>query len=110
MIEKISAEEHFICDVGWLKSRYHFSFAGYNNPLKMNFGYLRVFNDNVLKSGEGFETHPHKDMEIISYCIDGELTHKDSMGATEILKSGDIQYISAFFLILYKILNLYYLF
>lgn len=95
MIEKISAEDHFVYDIGWIKSRYHFSFAGYNNPLKMNFGYLRVFNDNVLKSGEGFETHPHKDMEIISYCIDGELTHKDSMGATELLKSGDIQYISA---------------
>lgn len=95
MIEKISADDHFLFDGGWLKSRYHFSFAGYHNPLKMNFGPLRVLNDDILKPGEGFDTHPHKDMEIISYCVEGELTHRDSMGGTEVLKPGDVQYISA---------------
>lgn len=95
MIEKISAEDHFLLNSGWLKSRYHFSFAEYHNPLKMNFIHLRVLNDDILKPGEGFDTHPHKDMEIISYCVEGELTHRDSMGVTDVLKNGDVQYISA---------------
>lgn len=79
----------------WLKSTFHFSFAEYLNPENTNFGVLRVLNDDMIQSHSGFPAHPHKDMEIITYIIYGELTHKDSMGNEEILTSGDIQYMSA---------------
>jgi redox-sensitive bicupin YhaK (pirin superfamily) len=79
----------------WLDSRHHFSFAEYYNPDNMNFGVLRVFNDDLVKPGTGFETHPHRDMEIISYVVDGELTHRDSMGNEHTLTRGQVQYMSA---------------
>jgi len=80
---------------GWLDSHFHFSFAEYYNPDNIRFGILRVLNDDVVQPGEGFATHPHKDMEIISYVIQGELSHKDSMGNAHTLTRGQAQYMSA---------------
>jgi redox-sensitive bicupin YhaK (pirin superfamily) len=80
---------------GWLDSHFHFSFAEYYNPDNMHFGVLRVLNDDQVQVGTGFDTHPHRDMEIISYVVDGELTHKDSMGNESTLTCGQVQYMSA---------------
>lgn len=82
-------------DFGWLKPRYHFSFANYYNKTRMNVGTLRVLNDDLISPNTGFEEHPHNDMEIITYVIDGVLTHKDSMGNEKEVKSGSFQYMSA---------------
>lgn len=82
-------------DLGWLKSLFHFSFAEYYNPKNMQFGMLRVVNDDLVAPNKGFELHPHRDMEIISYVVAGELTHADSMGNQRTLSRGDVQYMSA---------------
>lgn len=79
----------------WLETTYHFSFADYYNEANINFGVLRVLNDDIIAPHTGFDTHPHKDMEIITYVIEGELTHKDSMGNVGVLKRGQMQYMSA---------------
>lgn len=81
--------------IGWLDSHFHFSFADYYNPDNIQFGALRVVNDDMVQPGTGFDTHPHRDMEIISYVIDGELTHADNMGNKHSLKRGEVQYMSA---------------
>ena len=80
---------------GWLKPRYHFSFANYYNPSKLGLGSLRVLNDDLIYPGKGFDTHPHKDMEIVTYIINGEITHKDSIGNARVLSRGSMQYMSA---------------
>ncbi len=80
---------------GWLDSHHTFSFANYYNPERMNFGVLRVLNDDRVSEGMGFGTHPHDNMEIISIPLDGDLEHKDSMGNTATIKHGDIQVLSA---------------
>jgi redox-sensitive bicupin YhaK (pirin superfamily) len=80
---------------GWLDSHFHFSFAEYYNPDNMGFGALRVVNDDIVQAQTGFDTHPHKNMEIISYVIKGELSHADSMGNTSTLTRGNVQYMSA---------------
>lgn len=80
---------------GWLHSLFHFSFAEYYHPKNMQFGDLRVVNDDQIEAGMGFHTHPHKNMEIISYVVKGTLTHKDSMGNQRELTRGQIQYMSA---------------
>ncbi|MBZ9685471.1 pirin family protein [Clostridium estertheticum] len=95
MLRKIESEKMGWSDLGWLKSKFHFSFAQYYNPNNMGFGVLRVINDDLVNPHTGFDTHPHRDMEIISYVIEGELTHGDSMGNKGTLKRGDIQYMSA---------------
>jgi len=82
-------------DLGWLKSNFHFSFAGYYNPLNMQYGVLRVINDDYIMPHTGFDTHPHNDMEIISYVLEGNLSHKDSMGHSSTLQRGHVQYLSA---------------
>lgn len=82
-------------EMGWLHSTFHFSFAEYYNPDNMNFGALRVVNDDLIDAGGGFPTHPHKNMEIVSYIVDGELAHKDSMGNERTLTRGQVQYMSA---------------
>lgn len=79
----------------WLDSFHHFSFSNYYNPENIHFGVLRVVNDDRVGAGTGFDTHPHKDMEIISYVVDGELTHADSMGNKHTLGRGQAQYMSA---------------
>lgn len=95
MIKKIDHKTMGRSNLGWLQSLFHFSFADYYNPNNINFGTLRVVNDDLIKSGTGFPTHPHRDMEIISYVIDGELTHGDSMGNKRTLSRGQVQYLSA---------------
>ena len=79
----------------WLKSRFHFSFAEYNNPKNIQFGVLRVMNDDLVQRKRGFGTHPHRDVEICTYIVEGQLTHKDSMGTAETLSRGSIQFMSA---------------
>jgi len=80
---------------GWLDSHHTFSFANYYNPDRMHFGVLRVLNDDRVAAGEGFGTHPHDNMEIISIPLEGDLQHKDSMGNVAIIKEGDVQVMSA---------------
>lgn len=80
---------------GWLESYFHFSFAEYHDKNNMHYGVLRVMNDDIIKAYSGFPTHPHRDMEIITYVIAGELTHQDSMGYKETLQRGALQYMSA---------------
>lgn len=82
-------------DHGWLKSKHTFSFANYFNPDRMHFGVLRVLNDDSVEGGMGFGTHPHDNMEIISIPLEGDLQHKDSMNNVAVIKSGDIQVMSA---------------
>jgi len=82
-------------DLGWLRSLFHFSFAEYHNPRNMHFGVLRVLNDDLIAAHTGFDTHPHRDMEIFSYVVRGELTHRDSMGNSSTLTRGHVQYMSA---------------
>jgi quercetin 2,3-dioxygenase len=79
----------------WLKSRFHFSFAEYNNPKNASFGVLRVMNDDLVQPARGFGTHPHREMEICTYVVEGALTHKDSMGTQETLGPGSIQFMTA---------------
>ncbi|MEM7037786.1 MAG: pirin family protein [Bacteroidota bacterium] len=82
-------------DHGWLKSRHSFSFANYFDPERMHFGVLRVLNDDYVEGGKGFGMHPHRDMEIVSIPLEGDLEHKDSMGNTAIIRQGDVQVMSA---------------
>ena len=95
MLKKLNKENMGTSNLGWLESRFHFSFAEYRNQKNINFGVLRVLNDDIIHANGGFGTHPHENMEIISYIVDGEITHKDSMGNEETLKSGEVQYLSA---------------
>ena len=95
MIQKIEKEKMFLSNQGWLESRFHFSFAEYRDFDNMHFGVLRVLNDDIVHPQSGFPMHPHENMEIISYIVDGEITHKDSMGNERTLKRGEVQYMSA---------------
>jgi len=95
MIRKIESKNMGSSNLGWLKSIFHFSFAEYYNPKNISFGVLRVINDDLINPHTGFDTHPHKDMEIISYVVQGALTHGDSMGNKSTLNRGHVQYMSA---------------
>lgn len=89
------ADERGQVEIDWLQSRHSFSFGHYYDPEHMGFSVLRVINEDVVKPGYGFDTHGHRDMEIITYIIDGELEHKDSQGNQAIIPVGDIQRMSA---------------
>jgi redox-sensitive bicupin YhaK (pirin superfamily) len=89
------ANERGIAEFGWLHSRHSFSFGEYYNPEKMGFGLLRVLNDDIIEAGEGFGTHPHNNMEIISIPLEGALEHKDSMGTGSVIMLGEVQVMSA---------------
>jgi hypothetical protein len=80
---------------GWLKARHHFSFANYHDPKRMNWGRLRVWNDDEIAPGTGFDAHPHRDMEIITYVREGAITHRDNLGNEGRTEAGDVQIMSA---------------
>ncbi len=89
------AAERARFDFGWLETHHSFSFADYFDPENLNWGALRVFNDDTVQPGQGFGTHPHRDMEIITYVLRGEVEHRDSLGQHGVVAPGGIQYISA---------------
>ncbi len=95
MINVIKSEDRYHADHGWLDTRWHFSFGDYYDEENMNWGPLRVFNDDVIKVGGGFGAHPHRDMEIVTYVIDGVLEHQDNLGHKAQLKAGEVQLMSA---------------
>jgi redox-sensitive bicupin YhaK (pirin superfamily) len=89
-----SAERAYF-DHGWLLTYHSFSFAEYYDAANLHWGALRVFNDDVIAPGRGFGTHPHRDMEILTYVLEGELEHRDSMGNVGVVRPGGVQYVSA---------------
>ena len=96
MIKITRSNEHYRNnDMDWLDSYWHFSFDHYQDPQKMNFGPLRVFNDDVIQPATGFGFHPHRDMEIVTYVIDGELEHQDNQGNKGVIQPGEIQRMTA---------------
>jgi redox-sensitive bicupin YhaK (pirin superfamily) len=94
-VEIIKADDRHFSDFGWLKTYWLFSFSDYFDPHNIQFGALRVFNDDVVEPGKGFPTHPHEEMEIITIVLDGEMTHEDSMGNKAVIRAGDVQRMSA---------------
>jgi len=89
------ASERGQVNIGWLDSHHSFSFGHWYNPEKVHFGALRVLNDDIVKAGAGFNTHPHDNMEIVSIPLNGSLAHKDSTGTDGIIRTGDVQIMSA---------------
>src|SRR5512139_2308538 len=95
MIQIIPADKRHFSDFGWLKTYWLFSFSNYYDPSNIQFGALRVFNDDVVAPGAGFPTHPHEEMEIVTIPLQGEMTHEDSMGNKGVIKANDVQRMSA---------------
>ena len=95
MIAKRASQERGYADHGWLQTHHSFSFAGYFDPRYMGWGNLRVINEDVIAPGAGFGMHGHRDMEIVTYVLGGELAHRDSMGHVETIRAGEVQRMSA---------------
>ena len=95
MINIIPSQDRYHANHGWLETRWHFSFGDYHDPKNVNWSALRVFNDDIVHAGGKFDFHPHRDMEIVSYIIDGELEHKDRLGNRHVNKAGEVQVMTA---------------
>lgn len=95
MYDIIRSTDRGSADHGWLKAKHTFSFAEYHNPERVHFGKLRVINEDRIAPGKGFGTHPHQDMEIVTYIINGAIEHKDSMGNGTIIRAGEVQRMTA---------------
>jgi hypothetical protein len=95
MIKVIKAMDRHYRDMGWLQTYWHFSFDDYRDPANMNWGALRVFNDDVIQPGQGFGAHPHRDMEIVTYVLNGALEHQDNQGNRGVIHAGEVQVMSA---------------
>jgi redox-sensitive bicupin YhaK (pirin superfamily) len=95
MIQTIRADQRYFSDFGWLKTYWLFSFDNYYDPANLQWGALRVFNDDVVDPKTGFPTHPHREMEIITIVLSGEITHEDSMGNRTVIRAGDVQRMTA---------------
>lgn len=95
MIKIIPASERHFSDMGWLQTYWLFSFGTYYDPENVQFGALRVFNDDIVAPGAGFPAHDHREMEIVTVILEGELTHEDSMGHKTVIRRGDVQRMSA---------------
>jgi redox-sensitive bicupin YhaK (pirin superfamily) len=95
VIDVIQADQRFHIDRGWLSAYWLFSFDEYHDPANLHWSVLRVFNDDTIQPGQGFGFHPHRDMEIFTYVLEGELEHKDSLGNVGVVRAGEIQVMSA---------------
>jgi hypothetical protein len=95
MIKIVRSSEHFHHKEDWLSTYWHFSFDFYRDPANMGFGPLRVFNDDIIEQGKGFGFHPHRDMEIVTFVIEGELEHRDNHGNHGVIKAGEVQRMTA---------------
>ena len=95
MLNITKAQDRYTLNAGWLLARWHFSFDHYYDPNNLQFGPLRVFNHDVIQPGQGFPMHPHKDMEIVTFVIRGQIEHRDSTGGHGIIAPGEVQYMRA---------------
>jgi len=95
VLDIIRSQDRGGADHGWLQARHTFSFAEYHNPERVHFGSLRVINEDRIAPAQGFDTHPHRDMEIVTYIISGAIEHKDSMGNGTIIRAGEVQRMTA---------------
>ncbi|MGA3065713.1 MAG: pirin family protein [Tepidisphaeraceae bacterium] len=95
MIKITPSDQRHYVDHGWLETRWHFSFGDYYDEANQNWGVLRVFNDDIIKPGGGFDFHPHRDMEIVTIVLTGELEHRDNLGNRGIIKPGEVQAMTA---------------
>ena len=95
MLDVIQSESRGSADHGWLRAKHTFSFAEYQNPERVEFGKVRVINEDRIAPGKGFGTHPHKNMEIVTYVIDGAIAHEDSIGNGTVITAGEIQRMTA---------------